>query len=78
MGALGTGKMLVARLIAIQPRRCFCTLTAAKVLGAGVGDPVKRVSAVFERAKEHRPASIFLDEIDGLLPANSQTLARHW
>lgn len=77
VGPPGTGKTLIARLIASQTRRSFYALTAANVLGAGVGDSVKRVSAVFERAKEHSPAIIFLDEMDGLLPANSYTLAQH-
>ena len=65
------------RLIASQTKRSFYPLTAANVLGGGVGDSVKRVSAVFARAKEHSPAIIFLDEMDGLLPANSRYLAQH-
>jgi transitional endoplasmic reticulum ATPase len=77
VGPPGTGKTLIARLIASQTKRSFYALTAANVLGSGVGDSVKRVSAVFARAKEHSPAIIFLDEMDGLLPANSHALAQH-
>lgn len=77
VGPPGTGKTLIARLIASQTKRSFYALTAANVLGSGVGDSVKRVSAVFARAKEHSPAIIFLDEMDGLLPANSHALAHH-
>src|SRR5581483_7447757 len=77
VGPPGTGKTLIARLIASQTQRSFYALTAANVLGSGVGDSVKRVSAVFARAKEHSPAIIFLDEMDGLLPANSHALAQH-
>jgi transitional endoplasmic reticulum ATPase len=33
--------------------------------------------AVFSRAKEHSPAIIFLDEMDGLLPANNRNLSQH-
>ena len=77
VGPPGTGKTLIARLIASQTKRSFYALTAANVLGAGVGDSVKRVSAVFARAKEHSPAMIFLDEMDGLLPASSHALAQH-
>lgn len=77
VGPPGTGKTLIARLIASQTNRSFYALTAANVLGTGVGDSVKRVSAVFARAKEHSPAIIFLDEMDGLLPANSYALAQH-
>ena len=77
IGPPGTGKTLIASLIASQTKRSFYPLTAATVLGGGVGDSVKRVAAVFARAKEHSPAIIFLDEMDGLLPANNRYLAQH-
>jgi transitional endoplasmic reticulum ATPase len=77
VGPPGTGKTLIARLIASQSKRSFYPLTAANVLGGGVGDSVKRVSAIFARAKEHSPAIVFLDEMDGLLPANNRYLAQH-
>jgi len=77
VGPPGTGKTLIARLIASQTKRSFYPLTAANVLGSGVGDSVKRASAIFARAKEHSPAIIFLDEMDGLLPANNRYLAQH-
>ncbi|MGB8769771.1 MAG: ATP-binding protein, partial [Candidatus Korobacteraceae bacterium] len=32
---------------------------------------------VFARAKEHSPAIVFLDEMDGLLPATNRYLAQH-
>jgi SpoVK/Ycf46/Vps4 family AAA+-type ATPase len=77
VGLPGTGKTLIARLIASQTRRSFYSLSAANVLGGGVGDSVKRVAGVFSRAKENSPAIIFLDEMDGLLPANSRYLSQH-
>jgi transitional endoplasmic reticulum ATPase len=77
IGPPGTGKTLIAGLIASQTKRSFYPLTAASVLGGGLGDSVKRVSAVFTRAKEHSPAIVFLDEMDGLLPANERYLAQH-
>jgi transitional endoplasmic reticulum ATPase len=77
IGPPGTGKTLIASLIASQTKRSFYPLTAASVLGGAVGDSVKRVAAVFARAKEHSPAIVFLDEMDGLLPANDRYLAQH-
>ena len=77
IGPPGTGKTLIASLIASQTKRSFYPLTAATVLGGGVGDSVKRVAAVFARAKEHSPAIVFLDEMDGLLPANNRYLVQH-
>lgn len=77
VGPPGTGKTLIARVIASQTKRSFYSLTAASVLGGGVGDSVKRVAALFARAKEHSPSIVFIDEMDGLLPANNRYLAQH-
>jgi len=77
IGPPGTGKSLIARLIASQTKRSFYPITAANVLGSGVGDSVKRVAAVVSRAKEYSPSIIFLDEMDGLLPANSRNVSQH-
>jgi transitional endoplasmic reticulum ATPase len=77
IGPPGTGKSLVARLIASQTKRSFYPVSAANVLGSGVGDSVKRVSTLFSRAKEHSPSIIFFDEMDGLLPANNRNRSQH-
>jgi transitional endoplasmic reticulum ATPase len=77
IGPPGTGKSLIARLIAGQTNRSFYPISAASVLGSGVGDSVKRVVTVFWRAKEHSPSIIFLDEMDGLLPAGGRNVSQH-
>jgi len=77
VGPPGTGKTMIARLIASQTRRSFYPITAADVLGSGAGDSVKRVGELFARAKEHSPSLIFLDEMDGLLPGNNRYVAQH-
>jgi transitional endoplasmic reticulum ATPase len=77
VGPPGTGKTMIARLIASQTRRSFYPITAADVLGSGAGDSVKRVAELFARAKEHSPSLIFLDEMDGLLPGNNRYVAQH-
>ena len=77
VGPPGTGKTMMARLIASQTRRSFYPITAADVLGSGAGDSVKRVAELFARAKEHSPSLIFLDEMDGLLPGNNRYVAQH-
>ena len=77
LGPPGTGKSMVARLIATQTRRSFYPITAADVLGGLTGESVKRVSEVFARAKEHSPSIIFLDEMDGLLPGSNRYVGQH-
>ncbi len=68
IGPPGTGKSLLARLIATQTRRSFYPVVASDILGGNVGDSVKTLRALFERAKENSPSIIFFDEMDGLLP----------
>ena len=77
LGPPGTGKTMIARLIATQSRRSFYPITAADVLGSAQGDSVKRIAEIFARAKEHSPSLIFLDEMDGLLPGNNRYVAQH-
>jgi transitional endoplasmic reticulum ATPase len=73
IGPPGTGKSLLALLIATQTERSFYPISASDILGGNVGDSVKKLRAIFERAKENAPSIIFFDEIDGLLPDISST-----
>jgi transitional endoplasmic reticulum ATPase len=68
VGSPGTGKTMIARLIATQVKRSFYPITAADVLGGVAGSSVKQVQQLFSRAKEHSPSIIFIDELDGLAP----------
>ena len=77
LGPAGTGKTMIARLIATQTRRSFYPLTAADVLGGKMGDSVKRVTQIFARAKENSPSLIFIDEMDGLLPRATVRVGQH-
>ena len=77
MGPPGTGKTMVARLIATQTNRSFYPITAADILGGNTGASVKKLADLFARAKESNPSIIFIDEMDGLLPRNIGLQAQH-
>ncbi|HUY13185.1 MAG TPA: AAA family ATPase [Terriglobia bacterium] len=77
LGPPGTGKTMLARLLATRTRRSFYPLTAADILGGHVGDSVKRVSQIFARARENSPSLIFIDEMDGLLPRSTGRVGQH-
>jgi transitional endoplasmic reticulum ATPase len=77
VGAPGTGKTLIARLIATQTGRSFYPVTPADMLGAGIGQSVKRIRQLFVRARENAPSVIFLDEVDGLAPRSFGQLNSH-
>ena len=77
MGPPGTGKTMIARLIATQTKRSFYPITAADILGGAAGASVKKLSDLFARAKENNPSIIFIDEMDGLLPRNTGVQSQH-
>ncbi len=68
VGPPGIGKTLVAKLIASQAKRSFYAVGPSDVLGSAVGGSVKRLSEIFQRAKDNAPSIIFFDEVDGLFP----------
>jgi transitional endoplasmic reticulum ATPase len=76
-GPPGTGKTMIARLLATQTSRSFYPVTAANLLGSGQGDSVKRLAELFARAKEHSPSIIFFDELDGLFGSTHTFATSH-
>lgn len=76
-GPPGTGKTMIARLLATQTARSFYPATAADLLGSGQGDSVKRLVELFARAKEHSPSIIFFDELDGLFGGTHTFASSH-
>ncbi|MBY0502765.1 MAG: AAA family ATPase [Bryobacteraceae bacterium] len=77
IGPPGTGKTMIARLIATQTKRSFYPITAADVLAGAVGASLKKLTELFARAKENSPSIIFIDEMDGLLPRNNGLQSQH-
>ena len=77
IGPPGTGKTMIARLIATQTKRSFYPITAADILGGAIGASVKKLTELFARAKENSPSIIFIDEMDGLLPRNNGFQSQH-
>ncbi len=67
-GPPGTGKTMVAKLIASQAKRSFYAVSPSDVLGSAVGGSVKRLAEIFRRARENAPSIVFFEEMDGLFP----------
>lgn len=76
-GPPGTGKTMIARLLATQTRRSFYPVTAADLLGMGQGESVKKLAELFARAKEQSPSILFFDELDGLFGSSHGFASSH-
>jgi katanin p60 ATPase-containing subunit A1 len=78
-GPPGTGKTLLASAVAGGTETTFFDVKLGGLLSKWHGESSKRVSALFDVAREMTPAVVFLDEIDALTQArggSSDTTSR--
>ena len=68
-GPPGTGKTTIARVLASQAKASFFAVDASEIVSMWLGETEKRISRLFDEARRHRPAIIFIDEIDSLVSA---------
>jgi cell division protease FtsH len=66
VGPPGTGKTLLARAIAGEAKVPFFTISGSDFVEMFVGVGASRVRDMFEKAKQHAPCIIFIDEIDAV------------
>jgi cell division protease FtsH len=65
-GPPGTGKTLLARAVAGEAGVPFYSVNGSEFIQMFVGVGASRVRDLFQQAKEHAPAIIFVDEIDAV------------
>ena len=66
VGPPGTGKTLLARAVAGEANVPFYSISASEFIEMFVGVGAARVRELFEEAKKHAPAIVFIDEIDAV------------
>ena len=66
VGPPGTGKTLIAKAVAGEAGVPFFYISGSEFIEMFVGVGAARVRDLFEQAKQHAPAIIFIDELDAL------------
>ncbi len=66
VGAPGTGKTLLARAVASEAGVPFFSISGSEFVEMFVGVGAARVRSLFDEAKKHAPAILFIDELDAV------------
>jgi cell division protease FtsH len=75
-GPPGTGKTLLARAVARESGAHFFSQSASAFVEMFAGLGAARIRRLFEIAKKHRPAIIFIDELDAIGLARGFDISR--
>ncbi|MCC6720332.1 MAG: ATP-dependent zinc metalloprotease FtsH [Acetobacteraceae bacterium] len=66
VGPPGTGKTLIAKAVAGEAKVPFFSISGSEFVEMFVGVGAARVRDLFEQARKHAPAIIFIDELDAM------------
>jgi cell division protease FtsH len=72
VGSPGTGKTLLARAVAGEAGVPFFSMSGSEFVEMIVGVGAARVRDLFQQARQHAPAIIFIDELDAIGRARGQ------
>ena len=65
-GPPGTGKTLMAKAVAKQTNATFIKMAGSELVHKFIGEGAKLVRDLFQVARDHEPAVVFIDEIDAI------------
>ncbi|MFQ6025797.1 MAG: CDC48 family AAA ATPase, partial [Nitrosopumilaceae archaeon] len=67
-GPSGTGKTLLAKVVATESEANFVSVRGPELLSKWVGESERGIREIFRRARQASPCVIFFDEIDSIAP----------
>ena len=73
-GPPGTGKTLLAKAVANETDAYFIAINGPEIMSKFYGESEQRLREIFEEAKKHAPAIIFIDEIDAIAPKRDEVV----
>ncbi|WP_135666618.1 CDC48 family AAA ATPase [Halorhabdus rudnickae] len=65
-GPPGTGKTLLAKAVANEVNAHYYPISGPEIMSKYYGESEERLREVFEKAQQHEPAIIFIDEVDSI------------
>jgi len=71
-GPPGCGKTLLAKAVATESEAYFIAINGPEIMSKFYGESEQRLREIFEEAKTHAPAIIFIDEIDAIAPKREE------